>query len=222
MLKGRSGHLDGVDNAELDEVAVLSGQGVEALAVPHLPALLHHACRIMAGVASDPVQRGRQCRKHDPGAGGVVPVQLVDQVLHHVLGVQQGGAPSRNDALLDRRPGGREGVLNPVPLFLELGRRGSSHLDHRHPSREGGQPLGQLVLIPRVVARASSVRIWSSRLLIVSELPAPSRIVVLSRLTTTRRARPRSAGTTFAMVSPASWVTTLPLVKAAMSWSSAI
>ena len=59
-------------------------------------------------------------------------------------------AAAGHDALLDRRAGGVERVLDPSLLLLHLGLGGRADVDDRHAAGELGQPL--LELLPVVVA----------------------------------------------------------------------
>ena len=64
-------------------------------------------------------------------------------------------AAAGDDALFDRRAGGRERVLDAVLLLLQLDLGRRADLDDRHAAGQLGQPLLQLLAV--VVAR------WSRR-----------------------------------------------------------
>ncbi len=62
--------------------------------------------------------------------------------------MHQHGAAAGHDALLNRGPGGRHGVLHPVLLLLELGLGCGANLDDRDAAGQFGQPLLELLLVP--------------------------------------------------------------------------
>ena len=64
-----------------------------------------------------------------------------------VLGVQQRDAAARDDALLERRAGRLQGVLDAVLLLLHLGLGGGADLDHRDAAGELRQPLLELLAV---------------------------------------------------------------------------
>ena len=61
--------------------------------------------------------------------------------------LMQRHAAAGHDALLDRRAGGGEGVLDAVLLLLELDLGGGADLDDRHAAGQLGQPLLELLLV---------------------------------------------------------------------------
>ena len=104
------GDLDRVDDAGLDQVLVVAGGGVEALPNRQLGHLGRHDVALEPGVLGDPPQRlgggladDRRTRRLVTGEG-----QLVDGR----RSVDESGAASGDDALLDRRAGRRDGVLD--------------------------------------------------------------------------------------------------------------
>ena len=76
--------------------------------------------------------------------------------LDRVGGVQQRDAAAGDDALLERRAGGLQRVLDAVLLLLHLrlGRR--ADLDHRDAAGELRQPLLQLLAVEVGVRRSRS------------------------------------------------------------------
>ena len=82
------------------------------------------------------------------GAGGLVALELLDDVGDRGPGPEQGGAAAGDDALLDGGPGGRDGVLDAVLLLLELDLGGRADLDDGDAAGELGQPLLQLLAVP--------------------------------------------------------------------------
>src|SRR5208337_2958126 len=84
--------------------------------------------------------------QHDLDAGllvGVLALELGDRG----LGAQQRNAAARNDAFLDRRAGGVEGVVDAVLLLLDLDLGRAADADHRDAARELGQTLLQLLTV---------------------------------------------------------------------------
>ena len=69
------------------------------------------------------------------------------QLLDRLLGAQQRDAAAGNDAFLDRRAGGVEGVVDAVLLLLDLDLGRAADADHRNAAGELGQTLLQLLLV---------------------------------------------------------------------------
>ena len=63
-------------------------------------------------------------------------------------GVDERGAAAGDDALLDRRAGRRDGVLDAVLALLELDLGGRADADHADAAGELGQPLLELLAVP--------------------------------------------------------------------------
>ena len=80
------------------------------------------------------------------GAGALVVV-VVGVEVDRVLGVQQRDAAARDDALLERRAGRLQGVLDAVLLLLHLGLGRRTDLDDRDAAGQLGQPLLQLLAV---------------------------------------------------------------------------
>jgi hypothetical protein len=142
----RPGHLGGVDDAGLDQVLELAGGGVEAGGTGLALRLLDGDVALDAGVLGDPVGRRGERLPHGAGAGGLVALEL--QLVDRSAGPEQRGAATGDDALLDGRPGRREGVLDAVLLLLELHLGGGADLDHGHAPGQLGQALLQLLAVP--------------------------------------------------------------------------
>ena len=84
--------------------------------------------------------------QHDVDAGldvGVVRLQLLDRL----LGAEQRDAAAGNDALLDRRTGGIERVVDAVLPLLDLDLGRAADADDRDAAGELRQPLLQLLLV---------------------------------------------------------------------------
>src|SRR5690606_27059778 len=125
---GRARHLDRVEDALLQQVAVLTGHRVVAL--PSRTGL--HAgdddVAVLARVLRDPAQRLDEGAAHDVDTGRLVagPAEVV---LERRPGVHQGGTATGDDALLDGCTGRRHGVLDAVLALLELDLGGRTDLD---------------------------------------------------------------------------------------------
>ena len=61
---------------------------------------------------------------------------------------EQGDAAAGDDALLDGRPGRRQGVLDAVLLLLELDLGGRADLDDGDAAGQLGQALLELLAVP--------------------------------------------------------------------------
>src|SRR5207249_304307 len=68
-------------------------------------------------------------------------------LVEHRDGVDERDATTGDDALLNRRAGGRERVLDAVLLLLQFGLRCRADLDHRDATGELRQPLLQLLAV---------------------------------------------------------------------------
>src|SRR5690606_18785142 len=102
-----------------------------------------------AGVRGD-LAGGLLERAHqDRRAGALVALEAVGDLLDRVDRVDQRDATAGDDAFLDGRAGGREGVLEAVLLLLELRLGGRADADHGDAAGELGQAL--LELLARVV-----------------------------------------------------------------------
>ena len=84
----------------------------------------------------------------DVAAGAGVSVAQASFALDGTGRVDEGGAATGDDALLDRGPGRGHGVLDPVLLLLELDLGGRADLDHADAAGELGDPLLQLLAVP--------------------------------------------------------------------------
>ena len=99
-----------------------------------------------ARVLGDLPDRRFERLQHDADAGllvGVLALELGDRA----LGAQQRDAAARHDALLDRRAGGVERVVDAILLLLDLDLGRAADADHRDAAGELGQPLLQLLLV---------------------------------------------------------------------------
>src|SRR4051812_2709830 len=147
VLQGGAGDLDRVDDAGLDQVAVLAGGGVEALALLELGHLGGDDVALKAGVLGDPAQRLDGGAADDRDTRGLV-AGLVEVALEDLDGVDQGGATTGDDALLDRGAGRGDGVLQTVLLLLQLHLGGGADLDHAHAAGQLRETLLELLAVP--------------------------------------------------------------------------
>src|SRR5690606_475936 len=125
-----------------------SDLGVEAGAAALALDLLDDDGTLEAGVVGD-VAGGRLERlPHRLRTGGLVALELGDELADGRAGPQERGAAAGDDALLDGRTGGREGVLDAVLLLLELDLGGRADLDDGDAAGELGEALLELLAIP--------------------------------------------------------------------------
>jgi hypothetical protein len=106
---------------------------------------------------------------------------------------EQGHAAAGQNAFLDRRAGGVQGVLDAGLLLLHFAFGRGADVDLGHAAGQLGQPLFELLAVVVAGGVLDLARIWSMRPLMSALLPAPSMIVVLSLSMITFLARPRSA-----------------------------
>src|SRR6266702_8002560 len=130
VLDGRPGDLDRVDDALRQQVAVLAGLGVVAVAGRQVADRGDHDAALGAGVQRDPAGRLEQRLADNADAGRLVTRQA--KVAERDRGVDQRASAARHDAFLDRGPGRRDGVLQPVLLLLELDLGGGTGPQHGH------------------------------------------------------------------------------------------
>src|SRR5690606_4323548 len=125
----------------LDQVRVLAGGGVVTAALVELGDLGDDHVALEAGVLGDPAQRLDGGPADHRDAGGLV-AGLVEVALEDLDGVDQRGATTGDDALLDRGAGRGDGVLQAVLLLLQLHLGGGADPDHAHAA---GQLRGALL-----------------------------------------------------------------------------
>src|ERR671916_91315 len=147
VLQGATRHHRGVDDAGRHEVLVLAAKGVEAEGVALPPHLVDADGAVGAGVLGNLPYRLLERPVDDARAGPLVAVERVDEVGHGALRLEERDAAARHDALLERRPGRGQGVLDAVLALLELGLGRGAHLDDGHAAGELGEPLLQLLAV---------------------------------------------------------------------------
>src|SRR5205823_11169734 len=135
-----------VDHAFGDEVADLVGGRVQAMAFFGLAYVVDHDRALQARVLGQLAQRLLERAQHDARARLLVVVApAIERDGRGCL--QQGDASARHDALLERRAGRLQRILDAVLLLLHLRLGRSAHLDDRDATRELGQALLQLLAV---------------------------------------------------------------------------
>src|SRR5208337_5143281 len=128
-------------------VDILFGLRVEAVGLRLVVVdLADHDRAFDAGVLDDLADRRFERLHHDVDAGllvGVFALELGDRA----LGAPKRDAAARNDAFLDRRAGGVEGVVDAVLLLLDLDLGRAADADDRDAASELGETLLQLLLV---------------------------------------------------------------------------
>src|SRR6478752_6815827 len=141
-----AGDLDRVDDAGRDEVAVLARGRVEALAERQLRHLGGDDVALQAGVLGDPAQRLGDGLADDRRTRRLVALET--ETVDDDRGVDEGGAATGDDALLDRSAGRRDGVLDAMLLLLELHLGVRADLDDADATGELGEALLELLAVP--------------------------------------------------------------------------
>ena len=127
----------------LGQVAVLQGGGVEAVA--RALDLGGDDGALEARVLRDGLDRSLDRLADDRDADRLVTMEA--QAVERLGGEEQGGAAAGHDALLERRAGGGEGVLDAGLLLLERGLGGRADLQDGDAAAELGLALLQLLLV---------------------------------------------------------------------------
>ena len=146
ILECRPGDLGRVDDAEGEHVAPLAGLGVVAeVGLAGAADLVDDDRAVEAGVLGDRPAGLLQGASDDLDAEILVAAQL--QVVEHLGGPDQSGAAPGDDPLLDRGPGGMQGVLDEglALLHLRLGR--GADVDLGDAAGELGEPLLELLAV---------------------------------------------------------------------------
>ena len=148
VLQRRAGDHRGVDDARGDEIDDLVGGRVQALAFLGLAHVVDDDRALEAGVLGELAQRLLERPQHDPRAGAlVVDPSTCRRPLTADGGLQQRDAAAGHDALLERRAGGLQRVLDAVLLLLHLRLGGRADLDHGDAAGELGQALLELLAV---------------------------------------------------------------------------
>src|SRR6266516_1490845 len=146
VFHGRAGYLDGVDDALGHQVPELTRRGVEAVARTQLGNLGDRHIALVPGVLRDPASRFVERVPHHIHAERLVTG--LPKVAEAHPDAYQGATATGDDALLDGRARGGNGVFEPVLLFLQLDLGRGTRADHADAARELGEPLLQLLAVP--------------------------------------------------------------------------
>src|SRR5699024_7509958 len=146
VLQRRAGHLHRVVDTGGEQVLVLTGLGVQALAGGQAANLLHHDATLEAGVHGDLLQWSSHSDLDDVRTGRLVALKLqrTERVLH---GLQQGHATTGDDALLHSGLLVAHRVLDAVLALLELHLGRGTRTDDRDTTGELGQALLELLAV---------------------------------------------------------------------------
>ena len=147
VLQRRAGDHGRVDDARGDEVDVLAGRGVEAVAGRALADLVDHDRALEAGVLGDLAERLLERAQDDAGAGLARRRRRSASRSIAVGRLEQRDAAARHDALLEGRAGGLQRVLDAVLLLLHLRLGGRADLDDGDAARQLREALLELLAI---------------------------------------------------------------------------
>src|SRR4051794_17412770 len=146
VLQRRARDHRRVDDALGDEVDDLTGRRVQALTLLGLPDVVDDDRALEAGVLRDLAEGLLERAQDDAGAGALVVVgDAVD--VDRGRGAQERDAAAGHDALLERRAGRLEGVLDAVLLLLHLRLGGRADLHDGDAAGELGEALLELLAI---------------------------------------------------------------------------
>src|SRR5690606_8055658 len=147
VLQRGARDLRRVDDARGEHVVDerVRGGVVAVLAVVLLTDRVDDHAALGAGVGRDLAGGLLEGAHEDRRAGLLVAFERVGDLLDGLDRVDQRHAAARDDALLDGRAGGRQGVLEAVLLLLELGLGGSADADDRDAAGQLGQALLELL-----------------------------------------------------------------------------
>src|SRR3954468_6182970 len=145
LQRGARDH-GGVDDARGHEVDVLAGGRVEADAGLGATHLVDHDRALEAGVLGDLAERLLE-RAQDDAHAGLLIVDAGGVDVDGRGGFEQGDAAAGHDALLERRAGRLEGVLDAMLLLLHLRLGGRADLHDGDAAGELGEALLELLAI---------------------------------------------------------------------------
>src|SRR5436190_16787886 len=147
VLERRARHLRGVDDTRLDQILVRVREGVVAeLVVLARAHLLEDDGAFAARVLHDHAERLLDRATDDVDADLLVGF-LELEALERLLGADEGDAAAGDDALLDRRTGGVERILDARLLLLHLGLGRGADVDDGDSTGELREPLLELLLV---------------------------------------------------------------------------
>src|SRR6266498_3884329 len=146
VLQRRARDHRWVDDAGLDQVLDLVRVDVQALALGGRADLVDDDRGLEARVLRELADRLLERPDNNLRARPLVRIAEAVQ-LDRPRRVQERDAAAGDDALLERRPGRLDGVLDAVLLLLHLGLGGSADLDHGDAARQLREPLLELLAI---------------------------------------------------------------------------
>src|SRR5690349_5783891 len=147
ILQRRAHHLGRIDHALLDEVAVLAGRSVEAEGIIVLvDDLAHDHGAVLASILGNLPRGHLKSAPYDAHADLLVVVRGVELVENFLAADERHAAAGQN-ALLDRRAGCVQSIVDAILLLLHFHLGHATDLDDRDAARELGQPLLQLLAI---------------------------------------------------------------------------
>src|SRR4029450_13387671 len=146
MRARRGGPLGWVGNAGLEQILILAGCRVQAVIRGKGLDLLSHDTTLESGIDGNLLQRRLQGDLHDLSAHGLITLQL--QVLERLgSSLNERDTTAGDDALLNRRLGVANGILDAVLPLLQLDLSGRPALDPRDAAGGLAQPLLQLLAV---------------------------------------------------------------------------
>ena len=100
---------------------------------------------VQAGIGRNVKERATERTLQQLGALPGAAVQPADQLVELRSDLEQGEAAARDNALLDRRPGGIDRILDQLGAALLLDRRGTAREDHRRAAGQLCDPFLEFV-----------------------------------------------------------------------------
>ncbi len=110
--------------------------------------MFSHHRTVHTGILSNALERCGEGGGHDVGANQLFAGEVGRSPLFQGGSqVGEGGATAGDDALLNGRLGGVDGIFQAQLFVLHLGFGGGTHLDHGHATAQLGEALLQLLLV---------------------------------------------------------------------------
>ena len=142
------GDLHRVQDALRQQVTVLAGRGIVAVAVGQVGDAGDHDGTVEAGVVGDPVGRTAQCACQGLDAHGLIAVEALGEDVELLGDLDQDGTATGDHAFLGGRAGGVDGVLDAQLALVDLGLGGTTGTDDGDTSGQLGQTLLELLPVP--------------------------------------------------------------------------
>src|SRR5690606_7709708 len=146
VLQRGAGDLDRVDDAGGEEVLVLAGRGVQAVADGEALDLLRDDAALETGVDRDLLQGRLAGDLADAGTGGLVTLEG-EPAEGLRTGLQRRDAATGDDALVHSGLGVAHGILDAVLALLELDLGGGTGLDDGHAAGQLREALLELLAV---------------------------------------------------------------------------